>query len=374
MFQRILSVVVLSFIIGFAIFYWQYQQQINLNTQSLIAFSRVVSAAINPDRVESVIKNPTDTSNPDYLRLKEQLSLVAASGQNVQYVYLMSYNNSGVYFITDAQPEATDASTLAKLGEVYSDADENIYDVLFGRKPMTISSGSDKWGSFISSALPIYSRDKNNIIAMVGVDINQDVWYQTIWRGMIPTIMLIISLFLAEIVLILNYLKNIQNRKYLLFLASILSSSADAIIGLDFDGTIKTWNHGAETIYGYTPLEMVGKNIRIIVPRDKHWEIDNYISQAKISHSVFIPSTTRIDKRKNIITITLTISPVVDNNHEVIGLSIISRDISQIVKSEQELLSRNQDLEKMNQLLVGRELQMATLKSQLHRLQKGGTS
>ena len=373
---KIILIFAISIFGAAAIIYYQYQEHVRLNTLSLTNVSRITQAAINSDRVQSVVNNPSDSNNPDLIRLREQLSFIANSVDYVRYVYLMALGPQGLYFIADSQPKyyngvATDPSELAEFGEVYTIKDENILDVVYGKKPITISTGQDKWGHFVSSALPIYSKNNDNIIAVIGIDIDQQTWHRSINSGITPTLVFISILFLVEIFLYINYLKTEQNRNYLLYLSSILDSSQDAIISLDLKGVVRSWNQGAETIFGYKKSEIVGKNISLTVPKDKQWEIENCLAQAKIGKGVVIPKTERINKDGSVIIVFLTTSPIINHDGEFVGVSIIAHDDTTEYKHLTELQAKNNQLEKMNKLLVGREIQMVKLKTEINRLRQG---
>jgi PAS domain S-box-containing protein len=69
-------------------------------------------------------------------------------------------------------------------------------------------------------------------------------------------------------------------------LASIIDSSEDAIIGKNLDGTITSWNKGAERIYGYTPEEVVGQNISLLAPGDRPDEIPGILQKIASGETV----------------------------------------------------------------------------------------
>jgi PAS domain S-box-containing protein len=111
-------------------------------------------------------------------------------------------------------------------------------------------------------------------------------------------------------------------------LAAIVESSQDAIISKTLDGIIRTWNAGAERLFGYTPEEAIGQPITLIIPLDRRNEeqliIQRLVKGERIEHFETVRST----KSGKMIDISLTVSPLRDSEGHVIGASKIARDIT----------------------------------------------
>ncbi len=120
-------------------------------------------------------------------------------------------------------------------------------------------------------------------------------------------------------------------------LASIVRSSDDAIIGKNLEGTITSWNGGAERIYGYTAAEMVGKTITLLVPPTCEDELAAILQGLKSGQHVKHFETFRRRKDGRLIQVSLTVSPLVDADGTVIGASTIARDISERKRIEEAL-------------------------------------
>ncbi len=120
-------------------------------------------------------------------------------------------------------------------------------------------------------------------------------------------------------------------------LAAIVEFSDDAIIGKKIDGTITSWNKGAEKIYGYPAQEMLGQSIYLLVPEDRHEEVRKFLEQVKFGEGVEHFQTKRLRKDGSIIDIALTVSPIKDENGEVVGASTIARDITESKKAEDKI-------------------------------------
>jgi two-component system, LuxR family, sensor kinase FixL len=134
-------------------------------------------------------------------------------------------------------------------------------------------------------------------------------------------------------------------------LASIVESSADAIISKTLDGVITSWNAGAEHLLGYTAREMVGQDIRLIIPPERQRDEQQIIASIAAGRRVTDFETVRIDKNGRHIDVSLTVSPIIDSGGRVIGASKIARDITSRKMTELQFLHYTEALKRSNQEL-----------------------
>lgn len=134
---------------------------------------------------------------------------------------------------------------------------------------------------------------------------------------------------------------NIQDEEIEARLSAIVDSADDAIISNKFDGIITSWNHGAENIFRYSASEAINNHISIIVPEEFYEEQDRIISQVKNGERIKHYETVRKTKDGNKVDISLTASPLRGSNTNVMGMSIIARDISvqKLLNEKQAVLS-----------------------------------
>src|SRR4030095_255816 len=114
-----------------------------------------------------------------------------------------------------------------------------------------------------------------------------------------------------------------------LFLASIVSSADDAIVSKDLYGIVTSWNKSAESLFGYTAEEMIGKPIEILIPRDHPDEEPQILERIRRGERIEHYETRRRRKDARIIDVSITISPMRDSIGRVIGASKIARDITE---------------------------------------------
>ena len=128
-------------------------------------------------------------------------------------------------------------------------------------------------------------------------------------------------------------------------LAAIVNSSDDAIIGKTPDGIITTWNPAAERMYGYVAEEIIGQPITVLCPPNRVAEIQEILRKISSGERVSYHETTRQRKDGSIFPVSVTISPVQDDRHGLVGVSSIARDISERYRIQAELRLRTDDLE-----------------------------
>lgn len=128
------------------------------------------------------------------------------------------------------------------------------------------------------------------------------------------------------------------------YLASIVCSCNDAIIGKTLDGTVVSWNAGAEKLYGYTEDEMLGRSIRVLSPRYRPEELIELMDRIKQGEEVEQMETVRLRKDGSPVEVSMVISPIKDSKDRVIGASSVSRDISRRKQEENERLALIQEL------------------------------
>jgi PAS domain S-box-containing protein len=121
------------------------------------------------------------------------------------------------------------------------------------------------------------------------------------------------------------------------FLASIVESSSDAIIGKDLNGKITSWNSAAEKMYGYSMDEILGKSVLILFPADLSNDLNYILKIIKRGESVQNYDTVRLKKDGGLIDVSLHISPIYDLNGIITGASTITHDITARKRVEEQL-------------------------------------
>lgn len=122
-------------------------------------------------------------------------------------------------------------------------------------------------------------------------------------------------------------------------LAAIVESSHDAIVGKDLDGTIRSWNGGAERVFGYTAAEAVGRSITLVIPPDRLDEERDILERLGRGERIEHFETERVRKDGRRVDVALSVSPIRDAEGHIIGASKVARDVTDAKRAERALAS-----------------------------------
>jgi two-component system, chemotaxis family, CheB/CheR fusion protein len=125
-------------------------------------------------------------------------------------------------------------------------------------------------------------------------------------------------------------------------LSAIVESSDDAILGKTLDGVITTWNAGATRLYGYSAEEAIGRHASFLYPPGRKEEIDTVLQQVRAGRRVDRLETQRVRKDGTLVDVSVTFSPILDSSGGIVGISGISRDITQLVRARQQIADREE--------------------------------
>jgi PAS domain S-box-containing protein len=135
-------------------------------------------------------------------------------------------------------------------------------------------------------------------------------------------------------------------------LAAIVENSDDAIIGKTLDGVVTSWNQGAERLFGYSASEMVGSPISRTIPSEYADDMTQILGRIRTGELVEHHQTERLTKDGRRIAVSLTVSPIRDEERHVIGASKIARDVTRERQLE-EMLRQTQKMEAVGRLAGG---------------------
>jgi PAS domain S-box-containing protein len=135
-------------------------------------------------------------------------------------------------------------------------------------------------------------------------------------------------------------------------LAAIVGSSDDAIIGKALDGTIVTWNAGAERLYGYSAAEAIGQPMAMLIPPDRLAIVGDIMQRTAQGERVAHFDNVCLHKDGRRIDVSMSYSPIVDAAGRIIGASTIGRDISERMRAEQRLRQKTMFVQLLQEIAI----------------------
>jgi PAS domain S-box-containing protein len=128
-----------------------------------------------------------------------------------------------------------------------------------------------------------------------------------------------------------------ESEQRLRWQASIVESSDDVIVSKNLDGIIRSWNEGAERVFGYSAREAIGQPITLVIPQDRHNEEREILSRIRRGERIDHFETVRQHKDGSLVIVSLTVSPVKDTSGKIVGASKIARDITEQKRTREQM-------------------------------------
>jgi PAS domain S-box-containing protein len=163
----------------------------------LLSIVKTGVASIDRNRVMRLTGTDADLRNPDYIRIKEQLTRMRRAAHEVRFYYLIQLSGEKAIFLVDSEPEGSE--DYSPPGQVYDEISEEDRAVYITKKPGITGPTKDRWGTWITAFAPVFS-DDGRMIAALGVDLNASEWIGKIARARLMVI-LIILLFYSVLML-----------------------------------------------------------------------------------------------------------------------------------------------------------------------------
>ena len=196
--------VLVIFAIIFGYFFNQFVIDYGSKIERHNLLSRAMTAAssFNPASVSSLKGIPEDVNNPNFNDIRSQLIRIINANKDARFVYLMARKNDKIIFLADAEPPTSEDYSAP--GDIYEDASEEPFKIFLDGEPYIEGPLKDKWGVWVSGHAPIIEPGTNKVIAIIGIDIDAQLWQKNInvykWFGYSITgliFMIVLLSFLA---------------------------------------------------------------------------------------------------------------------------------------------------------------------------------
>jgi diguanylate cyclase (GGDEF)-like protein/PAS domain S-box-containing protein len=159
--------------------------------------------------------------------------------------------------------------------------------------------------------------------------------------------------------------RDIAAQQERLRLAAVVENSDDAINSVALDGTVTSWNAGAERTYGYSAAEALGHHISFCVPPERRSELDVVIRKITAGEVIERFDTQRLTKNGKIIDVSVSLSPIKGETGKVVGVSGIARDITAKKRALEALVESERRYRSVSEREIQRTRELTAANEQL---------
>ncbi len=265
----------------------------------------------------------------DLQEILQRTSALERALRDSEQMYRTTFELAGVG-IAHVSPEGRWLRVNRKLCEILGYTEEELLQLTFQdvTHPDDLQADLSQTAKVLSGELPIFSMEKRYIRKDKShVWVNLTVSGPRDERGKLKH-------FISLIEEISERRKSDEAHSRL---AAIVASSDDAIISKDLNGIITSWNAGATRIFGFTPEEVIGRSVTILIPLELRDQESEILRRLRRGERVDHFETIRVTKSGERLNISLTISPVRDSKGRIIGASKVARDITERRRFEDAL-------------------------------------
>jgi PAS domain S-box len=364
--------------LGFVAFYYIEKIVYQNFSDEISRTSNVVLTAVDPDEVKKLSDLlPGDVTGSDvFEKIKNEIVSLGDIfiPEGIDSVYLLARKGDNIYFITESTPYGQPLYVTP--GKLYEKAPIEITKTFDNNVYYSAPKYTDEFGTYISKFSPIVD-DQGNQVGVLGIDVDFNYYQAQINKIKIIFILswIFIQLF---VILFLSYITKTKKLKNASAtseqkIIAITNSIVDGIVVINSESKIVFWNNASEKIFGYPFEQALDENFSDLVNLGKpvNLKTGKLISNFKLSlESHFINSILEVNiknkKQNNYYELYTTVITI---NHEQ-HLVAVFHDISKRKQEQDELERQKTELEKLNNLMVGRELKMIELKKALKDIKK----
>lgn len=223
------------------------------------------------------------------------------------------------------------------------------------------------WTLYFRASTPWFWAALGSLVMMSLIEWLKHVIWPSIstWESHTITILLTTGIISLSAHIIYTYVQMHSEAQSLM--ASIVESSDEGIIGQSLDGTVVSWNRGAEKLFGYSPEEVKGQSLRIVVPPDRYEEFQKITEKIGQGEHLNNYETVLMKKTGTRIHVSVSISPIMNGSGRAVGASAIVRDISERRKAQEELTRFNEQLRDLYRRLQStREEERTRIAREIH--------
>ncbi len=222
---------------------------------------RLVAESIDLEHLRSLSGTKTDLGTPNYLRLKDQLAKSRKANEKCRFFYIMGRRSEGkVFFYADSEPAGSEDESPP--GQIYEEISPEFMSVFDTQSELVEGPASDRWGTWISAFVPITNPQTNDLIAVMGMDIDAGDWtWDVATRAALPAglmlALVILLAFIARMSLMTTRIRDISRDLAIneALFQTLYRATSDAIMLFDDNGLIAC-NEATLAIFGVATEEV----------------------------------------------------------------------------------------------------------------------
>lgn len=191
-------VISLIVVLGVVSSFYGYKKSRDGLRGSLLRNVSALAIATGSDTIDGLYGDQRDTENENYLDFKVKLKQVAKLYKDLRFLYVTGIRDGNIFFYADSEDVASPDYSYP--GEIYTDATDQFRNVFSTKQAIISDVYSDRWGRWLTAIAPIVNKDTGEVVAVVAVDMNAIIYYQTIAiYTILPIMITIIILILISI-------------------------------------------------------------------------------------------------------------------------------------------------------------------------------
>ena len=364
--------------LGFVAFYYIEKIVYQNFSNEISRTSNIVLTSVDPDKVKKFSDLlPGDiTGSDDFEKIKNEIVSLGDIfiPEGIDAVYLLARKDNNIYFITESTPYGQPLYVTP--GKLYEQVPNEIVKTFDNNVSYSTAKYTDEFGTYISQFSPIID-SQGNQVGVLGIDVDYNYYLAQVNKIKLIFalswifICLFVELFWLYIVKT-RKLKNASATSEQKIMA-ISNSIVDGIVVINSESKIVFWNSASEKIFGYPFEQVLNENFTDLVKLGKplNLKTGKFISHFKLSlESHFVNSVLEVNikskKQNNYYELYTTVIIINHQQH----LVAVFHDISKRKQEQDELERQKNELENLNNLMIGRELKMIELKKSLKDLKK----
>ncbi len=168
--------------------------------------AQMTAQAVDTKNVAALSGTEADLTSPDYLRLKEQLSMIRNVSPTCRFIYLMGRRPDGkIFFYVDSEP--SDSADYSPPGQTFDEATENVLQA-YATGLGNVDGGpyKDRWGVWISAMVPMFDPHNGKLLAVLGMDFKAATWkWNVVTKTVLPASPAALALLLGFYILVFPF-------------------------------------------------------------------------------------------------------------------------------------------------------------------------